>query len=302
MSHDQFDSEETGDELLSQNFNDFFFAAPGLETVPMEFGAATHIGLVRSTNEDHFAVFQRRRIAAPILSSLNPDDLPRRESTSYLLVVADGMGGMQSGELASRTVLKTMLALVGQATSWVMKLTDADAQQIQQRVDAYVEHIQESLRRSARTKSEALMMGTTCTSAHVMGDRAVIVHLGDSRAYLLRDDSLTQLTHDDTIAQSMLDSGAEPSRVERFRHILINGFGTGVNDPVASIRVVCLEQGDRLLLCSDGLTNMVPDQQITAILKSSSSPQEACDLLIQQALDSGGVDNVTAVLGVTATE
>lgn len=296
---DKFDSEETVDELLKEDFVDLFFAAPGLESMAMAFGAASHTGLVRSTNEDHFVVFQRYRVAAPILSSLEHDDLPRRESTSYSLVVADGMGGMKSGELASRTVLQAMLALVGQATSWVMKLTDADAQQIQDRVDAYVSRIQDALQRSAGSSAEASMMGTTCTSAHVLGDRAVIVHLGDSRAYLLRGGLMTQLTHDDTVAQSMIDTGVEPSRVKRFRHILINGFGGGANDPIASIRVVSLRPADKLLLCSDGLTDLVPDEQITATLEGSPTPQEACDRLVQQALDRGGVDNVTVVLGVT---
>jgi serine/threonine protein phosphatase PrpC len=171
-----------------------------------------------------------------------------------------------------------------------------DAQQIRDRVDAYVKQIQATLRDQIHADSRLAGMGTTWTSAHLMSDRALVVHIGDSRAYVLQQGELHQVTHDETVAQALIDSGAEPQSVSRFRHMLINSFGGETDDVKAQIYQLQIDAGDQILLCTDGLTDMLSDEGIASILQTSTSPQSACDRLIGAALENGGHDNVTVVL------
>jgi protein phosphatase len=223
-------TKDTADHFPEPHFGDWFFA-PFDVSVRYEFGAASHIGNVRPHNEDHFAVFQMRRARQLLLSSLPPEELPMPDTCAYAMVVADGMGGMRSGEVASRLALQTMVELSGQATSWIMRLTNLDAQQVAQRVQAYIERIHATITTTGRSNPALQNMGTTWTSAHLLGSNAIIVHLGDSRAYLFRDGNLIQITHDETMAQKLIDAGMEPESVNKFKHVLINSFGGG-NDRV----------------------------------------------------------------------
>jgi serine/threonine protein phosphatase PrpC len=278
-----------------EQFPGTFFARPQ-ETLPITFGAASHVGLVRSRNEDHFAVVRFRRAAEIMLASLERDDLAVADTYSYATVVADGMGGMRAGELASRLALQTMLDLAGQATSWVMKITDTNAQQVKERIEAYVQRIQQALFEHGRADPATAEMGTTWTSAHFLGSDAVIVHLGDSRAYRFRDGTLRQITTDETLAQSFIDAGMDADDVKRYGHILLNNFGGKKLEVHAQIHHLQFAPGDRLLLCSDGLTDMVSDEQIASELSQRDSSQDACDALVERALAGGGRDNVTVVL------
>jgi serine/threonine protein phosphatase PrpC len=278
-----------------EQFAGTFFARPQ-ETLPITFGAASHAGRVRSRNEDHFAVVRFRRAAEIMLASLERDDLAVADTYSYATVVADGMGGMRAGELASRLALQTMLDLAGQATSWVMKITDTNAQQVKERIEAYVQRIQQALFEHGRADPATAEMGTTWTSAHFLGSDAVIVHLGDSRAYRFRDGTLRQITTDETLAQSFIDAGMDADDVKRYGHILLNNFGGKKLEVHAQIHHLQFAPGDRLLLCSDGLTDMVSDEQIASELSQRDSSQDACDALVERALAGGGRDNVTVVL------
>jgi protein phosphatase len=272
------------------------FFAKSRPVLPVTFGAASHPGKVRAQNEDHFAVFRFRRSCEMLLSSLASDDFVLTDACSYAMVVADGMGGMNSGEMASRLALQTMVELSGQATSWVTKLIDLDAQQIRDRAEAYITRVHAALQARGQSDVSMANMGTTWTSAHVLGNTAVVVHVGDSRAYLFRDGDLDQLTHDDTMAQSLIDAGMAPESVEKFSHILVNSLGGGTENAKAAVRHFPLRGDDQLLLCTDGLTGMVPSEAIVAELQRHATPQVACDRLVQLALENGGKDNVTAVL------
>ncbi len=278
-----------------QDFAEAFFAADTPGWV-IEFGAATDIGRRRTRNEDHFAVFRLRRGVELLTSNVDPAYLQLAPSFSHSMVVADGIGGMNSGDVASRLALQTMMELSGQATSWVMKLTDFDQLQIEQRVGAYAQRMHETLRAVGKMDPATENMGTTWTSAHLLGRTAVIVHLGDSRCYLSRAGSLYQVTHDHTMAQALVDSGVEPDKVRRFGHILLNCLGGANEVAQASIYHFEMEAGDRILLCTDGLTDLVPDETIAATLEQARAPQSACERLVRQALEAGGRDNVTVVV------
>jgi protein phosphatase len=287
-------SKETAVHVPHDVSTDEFFAT-SYTAIPFVFGAGTHVGHVRRQNEDHFAVFRWRRSTEVLITSVMEGlDVP--STCSYAMVVADGMGGMKSGEVASRLALQTMAELAGHATSWIMKLNDLDAQRITQRVRAYVERIHATIQAQGESDPALHNMGTTWTSAHLLGDHAVVVHLGDSRAYLARDGRLHRITHDETMAQTLIDSGMDPDSVRRFRHVLLNSFGGGNDSARATIHHLQLEPADKLLLCTDGLTDLVSDGEIAGELSRHSTPQAACDALIKEALQRGGKDNVTVVL------
>lgn len=286
-------------EFAKATFGEKLFASPE-QPVQIQFGASTHAGKVRPHNEDHYAVVKRSRSIELPLTNLSLDDLVLSNDHNYSMVVADGIGGANHGELASRLALQTMFELASQATTWVMRLTDLEVQQIQQRVEAYVERIQSTLRKYGQFDPELAGMGTTWTSAHLFPPCAVVVHLGDSRAYVFRDGKLNQITRDETMAQAFIDSGMEPESVTRFGHILLNSFGGGNDDVSAQIHQLRFEPGDQLLLCTDGLSDMVSDDEIARQLSRSAAPQSACDNLTNLALEHGGKDNVTVVLAVAA--
>ncbi len=281
--------------LGEESFADLFFSED-LTQLHVEVAGKTDIGRVRKKNEDHFAVFKMRRQIEMITTSLNPDDLRLPDDHAYSLVVADGMGGMQSGELASRLAVQTMMGLAGHATSWVMKLRDRSAQQIDERVEAYVQRIQQTMDERSRVDPAAERMGTTWTSAHLIGRNALIVHLGDSRAYRFRGGQLQQITKDQTMAQMFIDLGSDPEDVARFGNVLMNNFGSSSSETRALVYQVDIEAGDRLLLCTDGLTDMLTDEQITQFLVQQTDPQFAVDALVEAALEAGGKDNVTVVV------
>ena len=142
-------------------------------------------------------------------------------------------------------------------------------------------------------------MGTTLTAARSLGRDLLITHVGDSRAYLLRARGLHRLTRDHTYAQLLVDTGQlAPDDVagSRHRHVLTNALGGSSEDVLVDTDRLQLEDGDRLLLCSDGLTDLVDDATITSILLEATRSSEACERLVQRALDSGGRDNVTVIV------
>ena len=177
-----------------------------------------------------------------------------------------------------------------------MRLRSLAGQQVQERIDAYVTEMDRTLHAMGEADSDLAGMGTTWTSIYVVGSNAIIVQIGDSRAYLLRKGTLKQITRDQTLAQAMIDSGVPPEDTTRVRHILTNCLGGSQKVVSPSIGHLALQDGDRLLLCTDGLTDQVTDSEMADLLGWSSSPQIACDVLVQLALDRGGKDNITVIV------
>jgi protein phosphatase len=155
------------------------------------------------------------------------------------------------------------------------------------------------LRSVARTHKPFFGMGTTLTVCYTTGPELFVVHAGDSRAYLYRGGELRRLTRDHTVSQEMIDAGiAEPESDAEIseRHVLTNWVGGGIVK--ADVEQHRLADGDRLLLCTDGLTNFVPDVEIAALLNAHPTPEDACRALVDRALDYGGFDNITVILAV----
>jgi protein phosphatase len=262
----------------------------------VEFAAASHRGRMRSNNEDQYVVIRRRRHSQVVATSLPATALPELEEESYLLVVADGMGGAAFGEVASELALRTAWQLAGRETSWTLQLNDREAQQIMKKSDAYVQRIHQALREHADARPELAGMGTTLTGVYLLGGEAFVVHVGDSRAYLLRGGELRQLTRDHTLAQDLVDAGVDAARTHAFKHVLTNCLGGDSSEVTTEVHRLPLEHADWLLLCSDGLTDMVGDEEIRELLLQAGPAEQICQALIDRALEHGGRDNVTVVL------
>ncbi len=281
------------------------FEPPISSRVRLEFGSATHKGLVRSKNEDSYLIYRVGRYWEKLTTTLNPDELPGRiEETGYTLAVADGMGGMAGGEVASSTALRLIANLVLRAARWAKKLDnpetrDSEIKEAMVRAETYFRTVDDWLVQYAEIYPALKGMGTTLTSAYVFGKDLFTLHVGDSRAYLLRKDDLSLLTRDQTVAQQLADRGViKQDEVEShfLRHTLTSCLGGRGGEIDLEVRHYQLLDNDRLLLCTDGLTDMVPHTRISETLQLTLDAQQACDTLVATALEEGGRDNVTALV------
>ena len=267
--------------------------------VKLEIAATSHPGKVRKNNEDHFLTARYGRSAATIQTNLPPGNIPGHyEETGYALVVADGMGGTSAGEVASRMAITAAVNLALDSPMWHLG-TSPEENEAQERT--WRERFREMDNHLARLgwSDPALSgMGTTLTIGCVVGASLFIYHVGDSRVYLYRRGKLVQLTSDHTTAQAMADAGlidqASVAR-HRQRHALTRYLGGG-REVEAETQQISLHDGDRLLFCSDGLTEMVNNERIADVLGREMDPNLACEELVQHALDAGGKDNVTVIV------
>jgi protein phosphatase len=255
------------------------------------FGASD-VGRVRKNNEDNFVVCNLTTGEVGLTPSLRDHILGNRGS---LFMVADGMGGEASGEVASQictlTVPKRLyenLNSLGEVseTNFVLLLQES------------IEYANQIIHQKAQSNPLYRGMGTTATVAALFGPYLFVAQVGDSRAYLIRQGELTQLTRDQTFLNYLKDIGvevpAEPEKDSR-RSILTQAVGSSESVHVkVTYTKVC--QGDSLLLCSDGLYNMVPTTDIVASVKGTESLAKKCQSLIDQANAKGGSDNITVVM------
>ncbi len=215
------------------------------------------------------------------------------------MIVADGMGGHAGGEVASRMAIATLINIVLHMPDWILRLDEEHAQKVMERAAERYRKVHQALQEKARLDPKLRGMGTTMTAAYSVGDDLFVAHVGDSRAYLFRDEKLQLLTHDQTQAQLMADIGMisqkEVAR-HRLRHVLTSALGGTEKAVKVDIQRLKLTNADRLLLCTDGLTDMVDDAGIASVLASAESSDSSCRRLVDLALENGGKDNVTVVL------
>jgi len=287
-------SQETLDEIPVG----FLDSAMDSETmsVYVQFGALSHQGNVRQNNEDQYAVIRRRRSREALMTSLPSDSLLESQEEAYILIVADGMGGAAFGEVASELALRTAWEQDPNDANWPPKVNQVEARRLLEDSDAYIQLIHRQLQQRAHDRPELAGMGTTLTAAYSIGMDAFVVHVGDSRAYLIRNGIIRQVTRDHTLAQQLVDAGVEASRTTAFQHVLTNCLGGGANRVTSELHHVKLEDGDHLLLCTDGLSDLVTDEQIRQTVQASQRPQDACNRLVDLALQRGGKDNITVVI------
>ena len=241
-------------------------------------GAKTDKGQ-RPNNEDQFAVVDTRR---------------RGMRADGVFIIADGMGGRSFGEQAAaaavETVEESLAEMLDSRDGGEVVMADVLASALR-KANARVYEL-------ASADEERKGMGTTCVAAVIEGERLYVAHAGDSRAYLLREGALRQLTADHSYVAEQVRAGAiteEGARKSRFRNIITRAVGI---EPTLEAEVVDADvrPGDTLLLCTDGLSNMVEEEEIARTLAQSSSPQNAADRLVGMANKNGGKDNITAVV------
>ncbi len=238
----------------------------------MKYSALTDKGLNREKNEDTFKV--------------RPD--------LGLFIVSDGMGGEHAGDLASRLVADALPGIF----SPIIETKDISSPLVQARFLEGLASLSSSLRERTRHKPGLDGMGATVVAAVVGRSEMIVVHMGDSRAYLLRGGTLSQLTRDHTIVQILLDTKeisteealTHPSKGTLTRYVGMDG------NPLPEITYTNIRAGDKVLLCSDGLHGMLPADRIRAAMLSSEKPRQICSRLIAQANEAGGKDNITAIV------
>ena len=273
---------------------------PFSSAVLIDVSGLSHPGKVRARNEDHFIVSRIGRYLETMLTTLPPGEVPERaEEAGYAMIVADGMGGHAGGEVASRMAISGLMKLVLAMPDWIFQVDETVATDLTERSKRRFSHLNALLIEHGRQVQDLRGMGTTLTAARTMGRDLQIVHVGDSRAYLLRDAHLLRLTRDHTYVQLLIDSGQlskEEAAEFGARHVLVNALGGFSEDVEVDVDQLKLTNGDRLLLCSDGLTDLVDDERIRQVLIDCRESAEACRRLIDLALAGGGKDNVTVVV------
>ena len=273
---------------------------PFSSQVRIDVSGLSHVGLLRANNEDQFYIARMSRALETMSTSLAETEVPARaEEVNYAMVLADGMGGHAAGEVASRMAISMLISLVLELPNWILKVDDDAAHEMEKRSRSIVRKVGAIMFKEGHDHAELRGMGSTLTIARSLGRDLLIIHVGDSRAYLLRAGKLNRLTRDHTYAQMLVDCGrldACDLADSGVRHILTNALGGSTADVDVDVDLLQLENGDRLMLCSDGLSDLVDDEAITKTLIAKPGSKEACEQLVQMALDAGGRDNVTVVV------
>src|SRR5208337_4017199 len=244
---------------------------PGIEAASL-----TDVGRQRSNNEDSYLYWEPS----------SDEDFRRK---GRLAVVADGMGGYEGGQEASRLAVETVRSIYDNAFG-----ADPQATLIEAFASAH-----QNIQRFATEHPQFYGMGTTCTAVSIVGRQLCFAHVGDSRLYLIRGETITRLTRDHSYVGRLVESGivrSEDAESHPQRHILTAALGSGREvTPHVPEHPVPLEQGDSLLLCTDGLWGLVGDPELSQIVRSNA-PAEACQKLVNMALERGGPDNITLLV------
>ena len=247
------------------------------EGISWRIAGLTDVGLKRDLNEDNMLMFEGE------MPDLGPYGL---------YAVADGMGGHEKGEVASQLTLETIQQ---QMTEQLVTPNDAP---FGEWLKAAAVAANEVVLTRQQPDNPERKMGSTLVMALVAGQEVHIANVGDSRAYHLTSESITQISEDHSLVERLVQIGQitrEEARVHRQKNVIYNTIGDKPNLQV-SLYHQALQPGDRLLLCSDGLSNMLPDEEILAISQQYAAPAEACQKMVEAAKVAGGVDNITAII------
>lgn len=255
-------------------------------------------GMVRPVNEDHFLIGELEKTLRVAAASLPIGDGRQvGVAEGQVFCVADGLGGHRAGERASATAVDaTMDYLLNTMPCFYRSRGQAESG-LREELAAAVRRAQGAVEARAQADESLRGMGTTLTLAYLQWPRLYLVHVGDSRCYLLRG-GLRQMTRDHTIRQKLIEEGRlrpDEAGDSMLAHSLWNAIGDEVQELVTDLGTVDLEAGDTLLLCTDGLNTHVSDDAIEAILLRRTNAAEAARALVDAALQAGGTDNVTVI-------
>lgn len=242
-------------------------------TFPFQWGAASHVGRVRTHNEDAYAI----------------------EPEAGLFLVSDGMGGHQGGELASEIVTQDLPPAIEIA---LMDLTQKTPHAIRRILKTWIAKQSRQVFQEGHSESGFKDMGATVVLTLLVKARAYIANLGDSRAYRFRNNKLCQFSKDHSVVAQLVEQGhITPDEAPTHEEAGVITHFAGMDEHAAAhVRSFALQPNDRILLCSDGLTDMIHEDTIKSVLKQTPDNQTACDTLVQLANDAGGHDNITVLI------
>jgi len=268
--------------------------------VQVDIHGLSHKGLVRPNNEDHFLVVRGGRALEAVMGNLSPNIVSRRfDELFFGMAVADGLGGEASGEIASERALEALLGMGLNTPDWMLRLGRPEINEVMWRMADRFIRVHAALIHDSAEDPSLQGMATTLTTALTQGDDLIVTHIGDSRVYLFREGELQQLTHDHTLAQQLIDGGGHAPNdtlVKELRNVLKQALGAKATECRPQVEHLKLKDGDSLLLCSDGLTDMVDDETIDQVLTHGSSAKAMTEELLDVALKNGGRDNITIIV------
>jgi len=259
----------------------------------------THAGRVRAENQDHFLLATVHKRVHVIATNLGTQDqLPVGEQrVAFIAVVADGVGGARGGAEASATALESVMQYVNDSMSCLYD-RDVTESTFTDMLQQCALRSHEAIRARASASEQSGSMATTLTLFMGVWPAYYLLQLGDSRYYLWREGRLTQVTRDQTLANDLVDQGIL-SRAQaphtQFAHVLSSALGADTPEPV--VTRLRAEWDSVHLLCSDGLTKHVSDERIAERLAHMTSSKQVCEQLLADALEDGGSDNITIIVG-----
>ncbi|HWM87197.1 MAG TPA: protein phosphatase 2C domain-containing protein [Kofleriaceae bacterium] len=265
--------------------------------ISLDTSGATDRGLVRERNEDHYLVADLERHMVLCDTSVEGADASRERTRreAILFAVADGMGGHAGGAMASQVVLDALAGYLMQHLPWSGEGSEEQDPAAPAELRRALAFCQSRLDQVADRKGLlAGHPGTTLTAAFVTWPGLLILHVGDSRLYLHRAGTLSQMTRDHTMLSD--DAGRKVAPGAPLRHVLLNAIVSGSQRAVGEIKWVQLEPRDTLLLCTDGLTEHVPDELLAEVVGRGAPSADTCAELIELARKGGGSDNITVVM------
>jgi PPM family protein phosphatase len=259
----------------------------------------TDPGRVRPSNEDHFAVVELARTLHVRQTSVPQAADQYSSHRGHLFLVADGMGGHQAGEVASALTAVTIEGFLLNTLKRFFHLEAPEEQHVMKEFQGALRQADARIFEEAARHPELLGMGTTLTMAFAVDWKLFVAHAGNSRCYLFSRGELQQETRDHTVVAEMVRLGSlssEGASRHPYRHVVTNVLGGHEPGVRAEMHKIDLEPEDVVLLCSDGLTEMVPDDHIASVLHEEREPQRACERLVAEANARGGKDNITVVV------
>jgi protein phosphatase len=274
---------------------------PPAALVRAEFSARSHRGRLQLGNDDHYLVLRLAQQLETIVTSVSSADLPSPfEQYAYAAVVADGIGADGAGSVASRLAISTLATLALRFEHWHMRVDPQIAADIIERSEWLYRRTNEAVAQRSRAEPHLAGMAATLTGIYSVGTDLFVAHVGHSRCYMFRDGRLVSLTRDHTLRERRAKSPYPipiSQAIEDASHLLTHAIGADSGTPGVIVEHFRLADDDSVLLCTNGLTDIVSEEVIADMLAARRTQAEQCDLLVDMALASGAADNVTVVIG-----
>jgi len=266
----------------------------------LEIGAASKCGTEHSYNTDHYLALRVGRLQETLATSLAEQDLPPRfEEYAYVLLIADGLGGSAGGGRASRVALSALAHQAIRYGKWNVRLEPDTAARIDEQGEFFFRQINDAVLEASRAHVRLADMATSLTVVYIAETSLFFAHVGHARAFLFRDGVLIQLTEDQTLEQRRPGTRQlhvlQQPKVD-MKHVVTETLGSRPGGPEVVIEHVELWSGDRVVLCTNGLTDVLRDDQIADVLAFRRRPDDDCQRLVDLALAAGGRDDVTVLI------